>query len=74
MGDFNIDLLQPNTEFEGTLYSNNRIPIITMATHDKPGCKSSLIDNIFINTSSSLHSSGILEDITSLTCILLFKL
>ena len=61
MGDFNIDLLQANTEFEGTLYSNNMIPIITMATHDKPGCKSSLIDNIFINTSISLHSSGILE-------------
>ena len=65
MGDFNINLLQPNTDFEGILYSNNMIPIITMATHEKPGCKPSLIDNIFNNTSSSLHSSGILECKTS---------
>ena len=61
MGDFKIDLLQPSTDFEGILYSNNMIPIITMATHEKPGCKPSLIDNIFINTSSSLYSAGILE-------------
>ena len=61
MGDFNIDLLQPNAEFESILYSNNMIPIISMATHEKPGCKPSLIDNIFINTSECLECAGILE-------------
>ena len=44
MGDFNIDLLKPNAEFEGVIYGNNMIPTITLATHEKPGCKPSLID------------------------------
>ena len=61
MGDFNIDLLRPNVEFESILYGNNVIPTISMATHEKPGCKPSLIDNIFINTSEYLESAGILE-------------
>ena len=34
MGDFNNDLLQPNNEFESIIYSNNMIPVITMATHE----------------------------------------
>ena len=61
MGDFNIDLLQPNNEFESIIYSNNMIPVIKMATHKKPGCKSSLLDNIFINTTSRLQCAGIME-------------
>ena len=32
-----------------------------MATHEKPGCTPSLIDNIFINSSENLLNSGILE-------------
>ena len=54
MGDFNIDLFKPNAEFEGVIYGNNMIPTITLATHEKPGCKPSLIDNILINTSCTL--------------------
>ena len=61
MGDFDIDLLQPNTDFEGALYSNNFIPIITLATHEKPGCKPSLIDNMFINSSNSMQNAGIIK-------------
>ena len=61
MGDFNIDLFKPNAEFEGVIYDNNMIPTITLATHEKPGCKPSLIDNILINTSESLLNAGILE-------------
>ena len=61
MGDFNIDLFKPNAEFEGVIYGNNMIPTITLATHEKPGCKPSLIDNILINTSESLLNAGILE-------------
>ena len=60
MGDFNIDLLQPNNEFESIIYSN-MIPVITIATHEKPGCKSSLLDNIFINRTSRLQCAGIME-------------
>ena len=61
MGDFNVDLLKPNNEFEGIIYSNNLVPLITMATHEKPGCKSSLLDNVFINTTSRLQCAGIME-------------
>ena len=38
------------------------IPIISEATHEKPGCTPSLIDNIFINCSEDLLHSGILEN------------
>ena len=61
MGDFNVNLLKPNNEFEGIIYSNNLVPLITMATNEKPGCKSSLLDNIFINTTSRLQCAGIME-------------
>ena len=61
MGDFNIDLFSPNNEFEQILYSNNMIPTISVATHEKPGCKPSLIDNILINSTNTLIKSGVLE-------------
>ena len=62
MGDLNIDLLKNNPEFETSFYSKNLIPTISGATHEKPGCTPSLIDNIFINCSENLISSGILEN------------
>ena len=61
MGDFNVDLLKTNNEIEGIIYSNKLVPLITMANHEKPGCKSSLLDNIFINTTSRLQCAGITE-------------
>ena len=61
IGDFNIDLLQPNTDFEGVLYSNNFIPIIALVTDEKSGCKPSLIINIFINSSNSIQNAEIIE-------------
>ena len=61
MGDTNIDLLKNNQEFETTFYSHNFVPIISEATHEKPNCTPSLIDNIFINDTGSLLNSGILE-------------
>ena len=48
MGDTNIDLLKNNQEFETTFYSHNFVPTISEATHEKPNCIPSLIDNIFI--------------------------
>ena len=65
MGDLNIDLLKQNEEFETTFYSKNLIPLISEATHEKPGCTPSLIDNIFINCSENLLHAGILENKSS---------
>ena len=62
MGDLNIDLFKSNYDFETTFYSQNLIPTVSGATHEKPGCRPSLIDNIFVNNTGNLHSSGILEN------------
>ena len=62
MGDFNIDLLKQCQEFETSFYSYNLIPTISLATHEKPGCSPSFIDNIFINSSENLINSGTLEE------------
>ena len=62
MGDFNINLLEPSSNlFESSLYGNNMIPLISLATHEKPGCNPSLIDNILINSTESLISAGIFK-------------
>ena len=61
MGDFNIDLLAENHNYEHILYGNNIIPTISIATHEKPGCNPSLIDNILINSTCNLLKSGVLE-------------
>ena len=61
MGDINIDLLKPNHEFETSFYNHNLIPTISQATHQKPGCTPSLIDNIFVNSTENLLNSGIFE-------------
>ena len=61
-GDFNIDLLSKNNnEFEHLIFEKNLIPTISLATHEKPGCAPSLIDNILINSTQNLNLSGILE-------------
>ena len=63
-GDFNFDLLaqsQESVEFEQIFYSNDFIPLISMATHAKPGCSESLIDNILVNSSEQILGAGILE-------------
>ncbi len=63
-GDFNINLLETGTsttEFEKIIYSNNFIPLISLATHAKPGCNETLIDNILTNSTEQILGSGILE-------------
>ena len=62
MGDFNIDLFQPSNGYENVLYGNNLIPTISIATHEKPGCNPSLIDNILLNSTESLINSGVIEN------------
>ena len=63
LGDYNFNLLDPKscTSFENSLFSNNMIPVISLPTHERPGSKPSLIDNIMINSTEKLLAAGILE-------------
>ena len=68
MGDFNINILNSNKHrnlFETTIYSHNTIPTISLATHFKPGCEPSLLDNILINSTDNILNAGILQDCVS---------
>lgn len=68
LGDFNIDLLSNNLnshEFEQIMFSNNLAPLISLATHKKPGCTPSLIDNILCNSTDQIVQSGILASAVS---------
>ena len=61
LGDYNFNLFdRSSNEFENTLYSSNFIPVISLATHEKPGCSPSLIDNILTNSTENIISAGIL--------------
>ena len=63
-GDFNVDLHKPgNSKYEDVLYGNGMVPLISIATHQKPGCEPSCIDNIYVNIadSESILSTGICE-------------
>ena len=37
------------------------IPVISVATHEKPGCAATLIDNILTNSTENLLATGVLE-------------
>ena len=60
-GDFNINLFSSNSDFEQTLFSNNFVPTISMATHERLGCNPTLIDNILINSTCDFRKAGVLE-------------
>ena len=68
MGDFNIDFFKQCQQFETSFYSYNFIPTISLATHEKPGCSQTLLDNIFINSSENLINSGTFEEKVSHHC------
>ena len=60
VGDFNIDLLGPKcSQFENLVYANNMIPTVSVASHEMPGCKPTLIDNILTNSTDNLVASGV---------------
>jgi len=62
LGDFNFNLFDKNAnQFENILYNYNLIPMISLATHEKPGCAPSLIDNIMTNSTDNIVASGLLE-------------
>ena len=56
-----IHIIHKNTkdsqDFQTSFYGKNLIPTISEATHEKPGCEPSLIDNIFIYCSDNLICS-----------------
>ena len=66
VGDFNIDLHEKNSKivqkYEDILFSNGFFPLISLATHEKPGCKASCIDNILSNDLDSIIATGTLKD------------
>ena len=62
-GDFNINLHQSNiSDFEDTFFGHGFVPLISLATHFKPGCNPSCIDNIFVNTADNVTLSGVSEN------------
>ena len=64
MGDFNTNLLDKkvDNEYEECIYTNGFSPLISIATHIRPNCKESCIDNILTNDPQSTLLSGTLEN------------
>ena len=64
-GDFNINLLKNDSKkskFENIFFGNCFIPTISLATHKKPGCDPSCIDNIFVDNIDNVIGSGLLSE------------
>ena len=65
MGDFNINLHNRNNklvdDFENKVLGTGFFPLISVATHEKPGCKPSCIDNILSNDLENTLQSGTLR-------------
>ena len=64
-GDFNVNLLKNDSnksKFENIFFSNCFTPTISLATHEKPGCDPSCIDNVFVSNVESVVGSGILSE------------
>ena len=64
MGDFNINMFNDNkhrTSFEETILCNGFTPTISVATHMKPKCLFSCIDNILVNNPENVTASGVID-------------
>ena len=65
-GDFNIDLHDQDSaivkQYEDILFSKGFFPLISLSTHEKPGCQASCIDNILTNDPENVLASGTLTD------------
>ena len=60
MGDYNIDIFKDNkitSAFEESFISHGFFPSISIATHVKPNCRKSCLDNILTNNPDSVLSS-----------------
>ena len=66
MGDFNIDLLNISSElaceYEQLLLTTNILPLLSIHTHQKPGCRKTCIDNILSNNFDNVVVSGTIKD------------
>ena len=65
-GDFNINLFKNDSNksnFENIFFGNCFIPTISIATHEKPGCDPSCIDNMFVSNIDNVVGSGVLHEI-----------
>ena len=66
MGDFNINLhdmtSQQSCEYEQILLTSNFAPLISVYTHEKPGCKQTCIDNIHTNNHDNVIVSGTISE------------
>ena len=65
-GDFNIDLLQHKSkhiiDFEDVTMSRGFLPLISIVTHEKPGCKGFCIDNFITNDIENVLHTGTISD------------
>ena len=65
-GDFNVNLHNPNSnvieQYEQAVFSQGFYPLISVMTHEQPGCTPSCIDNIITNDLDNVISSGVIKD------------
>ena len=65
LGDFNFNLFSQSSNhtstFEENMFCNGFTPVISTATHKKPNCRFTCIDNIFVNNYERVISSCTLE-------------
>ena len=65
LGDFNTDLHTPSNrvnKFEDITLKHGFSPLISVHTHEKPGCNPTCIDNILTNEMETVHCSGTIRD------------
>ncbi|KAL5252854.1 hypothetical protein ACHWQZ_G015578 [Mnemiopsis leidyi] len=65
MGDLNVNLLNDSKErleLEEVMLSAGFFPVISIGTHEKPGCKRTCIDNILTNDISNVIYSGVISE------------
>ena len=65
LGDYNTDLHTPNNKvnkFEDAVLKHGYTPLISVHTHEKPGCSPTCIDNIVTNDVENVHLSGTISD------------
>ena len=59
--DRNVILLSTSSYFENSLFCNDMVPVILIATNENLVAYQCLIDNILINSSDNLIGVGLLE-------------
>ena len=66
MGDFNINLHDMTNhlsrDYEQILLTSNFTPLISIYTHEKPGCRQTCIDNIHTNNDDDVVISGTISE------------